>query len=121
MTLGEAAGDISTWPGLGVVGALVIVVGYLLTANFRLLSANRADRAAYLEALATREASHAADLSALREAYRAELVSLRRRASTLEGRIATLETRIGDLSTELDHERARRRAAEDDAAAARRT
>ena len=114
MTLSEATNDIGTWPGLGVVGALVIVVGYLLTANFRLLSANRADRAAYLEALATREASHATDLTALREAYRSELVSLRRR-------VTTLEARIGDLSTELDHERALRRAAEDDAAAARRT
>jgi hypothetical protein len=100
-------------PDLGVVGALVIVIGYLLTAHFRLLSANRADRAAYLEVLATREASHASDLAALRDAYRAELVSLRRR-------VTTLENRIDDLSAELDRECARRRAAEDDAAAARR-
>jgi hypothetical protein len=98
---------------LSLAGALVIVIGYLLSANFRLLSANRADRAAYLEALATREASHATDLAAIRDAYRAELVSLRRR-------VATLENRIGELGIELDHERARRRAAEDDAAAARR-
>lgn len=113
MTLTEATDDISTWPGLGVVGALVIVVGYLLTANFRLLSANRADRAAYLEVLATREASHASDITTLREAYRAELVSLRRH-------VTTLENRITELGGELDHERARRRAAEDDAATARR-
>ena len=112
MTLTEAT-DVSSWPGLGVVGALVIVVGYLLTANFHLLSANRADRAAYLEVLATREASHTTDLAALREAYRAELISLRRR-------VTTLENRISELSGELDHERGRRRAAEDDAAAARR-
>lgn len=31
-------------PKFGVIGALVIVVGSLLSANFRLLSANRADR-----------------------------------------------------------------------------
>jgi len=98
---------------LGVVGALVIVVGYLLTANFRLLSANRGDRAAYLDVLSVREASHATDLAALRDAYRAELVSLRRR-------VTTLESRISELGGELDHERARRRDAEDDAAAARR-
>jgi len=92
---------------------LAVVVGYLLSANFRLLSANRADRTAYLEALATREASHATDLAVIRDAYRAELVSLRRR-------VATLENRIRELGIELDEERARRRAAEDDAAAARR-
>lgn len=101
-------------PSVGLVGALVVVISYLLSANYRLLSANRADRDAYLEALATREASHADDLSAIRDAYRAELISLRRR-------VATLENRIGDLSTELDRERARRHAAEDAAAAARRT
>ncbi|QUQ70349.1 hypothetical protein [Kutzneria sp. CA-103260] len=98
-------------PELGVVGALVIVVGYLPSANYRLLSANRA---AYLEVLAVREASHANDLAAIRDAYRAELVSLRRC-------VATLKSRIGDLGTELDRESACRRAAEDEAAAARRT
>jgi uncharacterized protein YlxW (UPF0749 family) len=105
--------DGASLPSLGVVGTLVIVVGYLLTANFRLLSANRTDRAAYLEVLAVREASHATDLAALREAYRAELVSLRRR-------VTTLENRIGEMSTELDRERTRRHAAEDEAAVARR-
>ncbi|ANZ36481.1 hypothetical protein BBK82_10785 [Lentzea guizhouensis] len=85
-----------------MAGALVIVVGYLLTANHRLMTANRSDRADYLAALAARETAHATEITALRN------------------RVAGLEDRIGELEDELDRERDRRRQAEDIAAAVRR-
>ena len=106
--------DVIGLPGLGIVGALVVVVGYLLTANYRLLSANRDDRRVYLDALKSREDGHAAELAAVRAAHRADLASLRRR-------VAELETRLLAITQELDHERQRRRIAEDAAAAVRRT
>ncbi len=58
--------DPSLLPQFGVAGALVIVVGYLLTANHRLMSATRSDRAEYLKALAARETAHADEITALR-------------------------------------------------------
>ncbi|MCP2248196.1 hypothetical protein [Lentzea aerocolonigenes] len=94
--------DPSLLPQLGVAAALVIVVGYLLTANHRLMTANRSDRAEYLKALAARETAHAEALTALRN------------------RVSVLEERIAELEDELDRERDRRRAAEDIAAAVRR-
>jgi predicted nucleic acid-binding Zn-ribbon protein len=94
--------DPSLLPQLGVAGALVIVVGYLLTANHRLMTANRSDRAEYLKALAARETAHADELTALRN------------------RVTGLEERIAELEDELDRERDRRRQAEDIAAAVRR-
>jgi predicted nucleic acid-binding Zn-ribbon protein len=94
--------DPSLLPQLGVAGALVIVVGYLLTANHRLMTANRSDRAEYLKALAARETAHAEEITALRN------------------RVAGLEDRISELEDELDRERERRRQAEDIAAAVRR-
>lgn len=94
--------DPSLLPQLGVAGALVIVVGYLLTANHRLMTANRSDRAEYLKALAARETAHADELTALRN------------------RVAGLEDRISELEEDLDRERERRRQAEDIAAAVRR-
>lgn len=94
--------DPSLLPQLGVAGALVIVVGYLLTANHRLMTANRSDRAEYLKALAARETAHAEALTALRN------------------RMTGLEERIAELEDELDRERDRRREAEDIAAAVRR-
>jgi predicted nucleic acid-binding Zn-ribbon protein len=94
--------DPSLLPQLGVAGALVIVVGYLLTANHRLMTANRSDRAEYLKALAARETAHAEALTALRN------------------RVSGLEERIAELEDELDRERDRRREAEDIAAAVRR-
>ncbi|ONI92402.1 hypothetical protein ALI22I_03835 [Saccharothrix sp. ALI-22-I] len=105
--------DLSMLPGLGVAGALVVVVGYLLSANHRLMTANRSDRAEYLAALAARETAHAAEITAMRTAHTAELAAMRTRISKLERRLAGLEN-------ELDAERDRRRAAEDAAAAARR-
>ncbi|MCP2200952.1 hypothetical protein LX90_004654 [Lentzea flava] len=80
----------------------MIVVGYLLTANHRLMTSNRSDRADYLKALAARETAHATEMTALR------------------ARVAELEQRLAELETELDHERDRRRQAEDIAAAVRR-
>lgn len=105
--------DLALLPSMGVAGALVLVVAYLLSANHRLMSANRADRSEYLSALAARETAHAAELASLRTAHAAELAALR-------SRLTKLERRLGDLETELDAERDRRRAAEDAAAAARR-
>jgi hypothetical protein len=101
-------------PSFGVAGALVLVVLYLLSANHRLMTANRSDRAEYLSALAARETAHAAELTSLRATHAAELSALRTRLSKLERRLAGLEG-------ELDAERDRRRKAEDDAAAALRT
>jgi outer membrane murein-binding lipoprotein Lpp len=60
-----------------------------------------------------RDSEHAAELAAARKAHHEDLTGLRTRLSTLEKRLAELET-------ELDHERDLRRAAQDDAAAARR-
>lgn len=94
-----------------MAGALVVVVGYLLTANSRLMTANRSDRADYLAALAARESQHNAETSALRTAHTAELAAVR-------ARLVELERRLAELETELDGERDRRRAAEDTAAAA---
>lgn len=94
--------DPSLLPQFGVAGALVIVVGYLLAANHRLMTANRSDRAEYLKALAARETAHANEITALRR------------------RLAALEDRIAELEDELDRERERRRQAEDIAAAVRR-
>ncbi|GAA1292093.1 hypothetical protein [Saccharothrix xinjiangensis] len=85
-----------------MAGALVLIVGYLLSANHRLMTANQSDRAECLTALAARETSHAAELAALRT------------------RIGKLERCLAGLEGELDAERDRRRRAEDDAAAARR-
>lgn len=103
--------DLASLPSLGVAGALVIVVGYLLSANRLLMNANRADRAEYLAALAARETQHAAELGALRVAHAAELAALR-------ARLAELEHRLAELEADLDAERDRRRVAEDTAAAA---
>ena len=94
--------DPSLLPQLGVAGALVIVVGYLLHANHRLMVTNRSDRAEYLKALAARETAHAGEITALRT------------------RVAELEERLGEVEDELDRERDRRREAEDIAAAVRR-
>ncbi|KJK50416.1 hypothetical protein UK23_10450 [Lentzea aerocolonigenes] len=94
--------DPSLLPQLGVAGALVIVVGYLLTANHRLMTTNRSDRAEYLKALAARETAHAAEITALR------------------ARLVEVEDRLGEVEDELDRERERRRQAEDIAAAVRR-
>ncbi|WP_433268146.1 hypothetical protein ACQPZF_03485 [Actinosynnema sp. CS-041913] len=105
--------DLSFLPNFGVAGALVVIIGYLLSANHRLMTANRSDRAEYLAALAARETAHAAEVTALRTAHAAELAALRTR-------ITKLERRLSGLETELDAERDRRRAAEDAAAAARR-
>lgn len=91
----------------------MLTVGYLLSANHRLMTANRSDRAEYLAALSARETAHAAELTALRTAHAAEL-------SALRTRITKLERRLTELEGELDAERDRRRRAEDDAAAARR-
>ena len=103
--------DLTTLPSLGVAGALVVVVGYLLSANRLLMTANRSDRAEYLAALAARETQHTTELAALRVAHASELASLR-------ARLAELEQRLAELETDLDAERDRRRAAEDTAAAA---
>ncbi|XVV06347.1 hypothetical protein ACQPW3_13525 [Actinosynnema sp. CA-248983] len=103
--------DLSALPGFGVAGALVAVVFYLLSANHRLMSANRSDRAEYLSALAARETAHAAEVASLRTAHAAEL-------SALRTRLSKLERRLSELETELDAERDRRRVAEDQAAAA---
>ncbi|MBP2320499.1 outer membrane murein-binding lipoprotein Lpp [Kibdelosporangium banguiense] len=92
--------------GFGILGTLVVVIGYLLIANHR-------DRTTYQRAMRQRDNEHAAELTALRKAHKEDLTSLRTRLSTLEDRLAELET-------ELDHERDLRRAAQDDAAAARR-
>jgi septal ring factor EnvC (AmiA/AmiB activator) len=105
--------DLSFLPNFGVAGALVLIIGYLLSANHRLMTANRSDRAEYLAALAARETAHAAEITAIRTAHAAELSAMRARISKLERRLAGLEG-------ELDAERDRRRAAEDEAAAARR-
>jgi len=99
--------------GLGIAGALVLVVAYLLTALHKLLAVNRDDRSDYLTALSTRDRAHSAELAAARANHDAELAALRVRLGALEARIAELES-------ELDAERERRRAAEDQAAAARR-
>jgi Tfp pilus assembly protein PilO len=103
--------DLTALPNLGVAGALVVVIGYLLSANHRLMTANRSDRAEYLTALAARETAHTAELAAQRTAHAAELAALR-------ARLAELERRLGELEGELDAERDRRRVAEDTAAAA---
>lgn len=86
---------------------LVVVIGYLLVSNYR-------DRTAHQRTTRQRDTDHAAELAAARAAYDADLASLR-------SRLASLEHRLSDLETELDRERDRRRAAEDSAAAARRT
>ncbi|MFI9381241.1 hypothetical protein [Kutzneria sp. NPDC052558] len=99
--------------GLGIAGALVLVVAYLLTALSKLLEVNRNDRADYLAALSTRDRAYSAELAATRANHDAELAPLR-------VRLAELETRIAELESALDAERERRRAAEDQAAAARR-
>ncbi|MCS7484647.1 hypothetical protein ACFFQW_45220 [Umezawaea endophytica] len=103
--------DLAALPNLGIAGALVIVVGYLLSANHRLMTANRADRAEYLAALSARETQHTAELSAMRIAHAAELTALR-------ARLGELERRLAELEDELDAERDRRRVAEDAAAQA---
>jgi chromosome segregation ATPase len=92
--------------GFGILGTLVVVIGYLLVANHR-------DRNAYQRTIQARDTEHAAELAAARTAHNDDLNGLRTRLSTLERRLAELET-------ELDHERDLRRAAQDDAAAARR-
>lgn len=83
--------DLSQLPSLGVAGALVIVIGYLLAAN-------RTDRAQYRASLAEVVAQHAAD----RASDRAELAALR--------------LRVENLETEVDLERDERRRAQDRAA-----
>ncbi|GAB3873748.1 hypothetical protein GCM10029964_014530 [Kibdelosporangium lantanae] len=93
-------------PSVGIAGALVLVIAYLLGSNFR-------DRVQHERALAARDGDHAAELSAVRAAYEADLAGLR-------VRLAALEKRLAELETELDTERERRRAAEDAAARARR-
>ncbi|MEV4313009.1 hypothetical protein [Actinocrispum sp. NPDC049592] len=93
-------------PGLGITGALVLVIAYLLASNFR-------DRLQHEKTLAAREGEHASELTAVRTAYEADLAGLR-------VRLAALEQRLAELETELDSERERRRAAEDAAARARR-
>ncbi|WNV86561.1 hypothetical protein [Umezawaea sp. Da 62-37] len=103
--------DLASLPNLGVSGTLVVVVGYLLTANHRLMTANRSDRAEYLAALSGRETQHTAELAAMRIAHAAELTALR-------ARLAELERRLAELEDELDAERDRRRLAEDTAAQA---
>lgn len=92
--------------GFGILGTLVVVIGYLLVANHR-------DRVTYQRAIRHRDSEHAAELAATRTAHSDDLKSLHTRLTTLEKRLAELET-------ELDHERDLRRAAQDDAAAARR-
>ncbi|MEV6609893.1 hypothetical protein [Kutzneria sp. NPDC051319] len=99
--------------GLGVAGALVLVVAYLLAALHKLLEVNRSDRADYLAALSTRDVAHSAELAAERATHDAEV-------SALRVRLAEVEHRVAELESELDAERERRRAAEDQAAAARR-
>ncbi len=93
-------------PSVGITGALVLVIAYLLASNFR-------DRLQHEKTLAAREGDHAGELSTVRAAYEADLAGLR-------VRLAALETRLAELETELDTERQRRRAAEDAAARARR-
>jgi hypothetical protein len=92
--------------GFGILGTLVVVIGYLLIANHR-------DRTAYQRAMRQRDSEHATELAAVRKAHKEDLNGLRTRLSTLENRLTELET-------ELDHERDLRRAAQDDAAATRR-
>ncbi|TCO47293.1 hypothetical protein EV192_11733 [Actinocrispum wychmicini] len=94
-------------PALGISGALVLVIAYLLASNFR-------DRVQHERALAMHDAEHATELAQARAAHDADLAGLR-------ARVAVLERRLGELETELDKERRRRRAAEDAAAQARRT
>lgn len=105
--------DLSQLPTLGVAGALVIAVGYLLTAHHRLFEAARADRTDYLSALAAREAEHTAALSTARTTHADDL-------SALRIRIAELERRLAELEKTLDAERKRRREAEDREATAAR-
>jgi chromosome segregation ATPase len=93
-------------PSVGITGALVLVIAYLLASNFR-------DRLQHEKALAAREGDHASELSMVRVAYEADLAGLRLR-------LAALEKRLAELEAELDTERERRRAAEDAAARARR-
>jgi hypothetical protein len=99
--------DVTMLPGFGITGALVVVIGYLLVANYR-------DRAAYERAMRQRGTEHAAELAAARKAHDADLTDL-------GSRLSSLERRLGGLEAELDRERDRRRAAEDAAAEARST
>lgn len=85
--------DLSQLPSLGVAGALVLVISYLLLAN-------RTDRAQQQTTITDLAVRHAAD----RAADRAEL--------------ATLRKRVDDLEAEVDLERDERRRAEDRAAEA---
>lgn len=103
---GELRIDLTALPELGITGALVIVIAYLLTSNAR-------DRAAHERSQQRREAEHSAELIAARAAHEAELAGL-------HSRLSQLEQRLTELESELDQERERRRLAEDDAAAARR-
>jgi hypothetical protein len=93
-------------PAIGISGALVLVIAYLLASNFR-------DRVQHERALAMRDKDHATELGQARVTHDADLAGLR-------ARLAALEKRLGELETELDHERGLRRAAEDAAAQARR-
>jgi hypothetical protein len=97
----------TTIPDVGITGVLVVVIGYLLIANHR-------DRSAHQRAMRQHDTEHATELAAARAAHDADLAGLR-------SRLSSLEKRLGELETELDHERDRRRQAEDDAATARRT
>jgi hypothetical protein len=103
---GEGGDSHMDMTGFGIVGTLVVVIGYLLLANHR-------DRTTYQRAIRDRDAEHAAELAAARTAHNEDLNGLRARLSSLEKRLAELET-------ELDHERDLRRIAQDVAAAARR-
>lgn len=87
--------DLSQLPSLGVAGALVLVIGYLLASN-------RTDRAQHREAVAALVVQHAES----RAADRAELAKLRQR--------------VDDLEAEVDLERDSRRRAEDLAAESQR-
>lgn len=105
------------FPQAGIYGVLVLVIVYLLRSN-------AVDRKQYTDALAAMKAQHVNDLAGVEKRYTEEMARVEKRhTDALAGitkKLEDLERSNDNVLAELEEERRKRWAAENEAAAERR-